>query len=217
MTQANNETQAALIRHDRLLSVADIAGTFLFAIEGATAAVTGDLDLLGLMVLAFSTALAGGIIRDLLIGAVPPQSLRDWRYPTVAFAGAAIVFFLHPLFENLPTRPLIVLDAGALALFAVAGTEKALKYKMHPFVAALLGTITAVGGGTIRDIFLAQIPNVLRADVYATAALIGSAVMIIARRWRMGDTPSAILGGATCFLIRLISVWRHWNLPHVLT
>jgi uncharacterized membrane protein YeiH len=157
MTQANNETQAALIRHDRLLSVADIAGTFLFAIEGATAAVTGDLDLLGLMVLAFSTALAGGIIRDLLIGAVPPQSLRDWRYPTVAFAGAAIVFFLHPLFENLPTRPLIVLDAGALALFAVAGTEKALKYKMHPFVAALLGTITAVGGGTIRDIFLAQI------------------------------------------------------------
>jgi uncharacterized membrane protein YeiH len=91
--QADNETQAALIRHDRLLSVADIAGTFLFAIEGATAAVTGDLDLLGLMVLAFSTALAGGITRDLLIGAVPPQSLRDWRYPTVAFAGAAIVLF----------------------------------------------------------------------------------------------------------------------------
>ena len=217
MTQANNETQAALIRHDRLLSVADIAGTFLFAIEGATAAVTGDLDLLGLMVLAFSTALAGGITRDLLIGAVPPQSLRDWRYPTVAFTGAAIVFFLHPLFENLPTQPLIVLDAAALALFAVAGTEKALKYKMHPLVAALLGTITAVGGGTIRDVFLAQIPNVLRADVYATAALIGSAVMIIARRWRMGDTPSALLGGATCFLIRLISVWRHWQLPHVPT
>ncbi len=113
MTQATNESQAAPIRHDRLLSVADIAGTFLFAIEGATAAVTGDLDLLGLMVLAFSTALAGGITRDLLIGAVPPQSLRDWRYPTVAFAGAAIVFFLHPLFENLPTRPLIVLDAAA--------------------------------------------------------------------------------------------------------
>lgn len=217
MTQVNNETQAALIRHDRLLSVADIAGTFLFAIEGATAAVTGDLDLLGLMVLAFSTALAGGITRDLLIGAVPPQSLRDWRYPTVAITGAAIVFFLHPLFENLPTQPLFVLDAGALALFAVAGTEKALKYKMHPFVAALLGTITAVGGGTIRDVFLAQIPYVLRADVYATAALIGSTVMIVARRLRMGDTPSAIFGGLSCFAIRLISAWRHWNLPHVPT
>src|ERR1700751_1574288 len=217
MTQAINDTHATLARHDRLLSVADIAGTFLFSIEGATAAETRYLDLLGVMVLAFATALAGGIIRDVLIGAVPPQSLRDWRYPTVAFTGAAIVFFLHPLFENLPTRPLIVLDAGALALFAVAGTEKALKYKMHPFVAALLGPITAVGGGTIRDVFLAQIPNVLRADVSATAALIGSAVMIIARRLRMGDTPSALLGGASCFLIRLISVWRHWQLPHVPT
>jgi uncharacterized membrane protein YeiH len=214
MTQATNQTPATL-HHDRLLSVADIAGTFLFAIEGATAAVTGDLDLLGLMVLAFATALAAGIARDLLIGAVPPQSLRDWRYPTVAFTGAAIVFFMRPFFENLPTQPLIVLDAAALALFAVAGTEKALKYKMHPFIASLLGTITAVGGGTIRDVFLAQVPNVLRADVYATAALLGSAVMIIARRrLRMGDTQSALLGGTSCFLIRLISVWRHWNLPH---
>jgi uncharacterized membrane protein YeiH len=218
MTQAINDTHATLARHDRLLSVADIAGTFLFAIEGATSAVTRDLDLLGVMVLAFATALAGGIIRDLLIGAAPPQSLRDWRYPTVAFAGAAIVFFVHPMFEHLPMRPLIVLDAAALALFAVAGTEKALKYKMHPFIAALLGTITAVGGGTIRDVFLAQIPNVLRADVYATAALLGSSVMIIARRqFRMGDTPSALLGGTACFMIRLISVWRHWNLPHVPT
>src|ERR1700757_5401630 len=139
MTQSQQELHPSPIRPDRLLTVADLAGIFLFATEGATAAVAADLDLLGLMVLAFSTALAGGITRDLLIGAVPPQSLRDWRYPTVAFTGAAIVFFLHPLFENLPTQPLIVLDAAALALFAVAGTEKALKYKMHPFIAALLG------------------------------------------------------------------------------
>jgi uncharacterized membrane protein YeiH len=93
MTQAANQTEAPLKRPDRLLSIADLVGTFLFAIEGATAAVAGDLDLLGVMVLAFATALAGGIIRDLLIGAVPPQSLRDWRYPTIAFIGAAIVFF----------------------------------------------------------------------------------------------------------------------------
>ena len=89
-------------RPDRLLSIADLAGTFLFAIEGATAAADADLDLLGLMVLAFATALVGGIARDLLIGAVPPQSLRDWRYPTIAFTGAAIVFFLHPVLEGLP-------------------------------------------------------------------------------------------------------------------
>ncbi len=199
---------------NQLLLVADLAGTFLFAIEGATAAVAGNLDLLGIMVLAFATALAGGITRDLLIGAVPPQSLRDWRYPAMAFTGAAIVFFLHPILDGLPTRPLIVLDAAALALFAVAGTEKALNYKMHAFIAVLLGTVTAVGGGTIRDLFLAQIPNVLRADVYATAALLGSIVMITARKLRMGDRGSALLGGFACFAIRLISVWRHWNLPH---
>ena len=215
MTEVANPTRTVRQHPDRLLSIADLAGTFLFAIEGATAAVDGDLDLLGLMVLAFATALAGGIMRDLLIGAVPPQSLRDWRYPTMAFTGAAIVFFLHPMLEGLPRQPLIVLDAAALALFAVAGTEKALNYKMHPFVAVLLGTITAVGGGTIRDVFLAQIPNVLRADVYATAALLGSAIMVTSRKLRIGDTRSALLGGFACFAIRLISVWRHWSLPHV--
>ena len=217
MTQSPQDLHANLIRPDRLLTVADLAGTFLFAIEGATAAVGADLDLLGLMVLAFSTALAGGITRDLLIGAAPPQSLRDWRYPTIAFTGAAMVFFLHPILEYLPPQPLIVLDAAALALFAVAGTEKARHYKMHPFVAVLLGTVTAVGGGTIRDIFLAQIPNVLKADVYATAAMLGSIVMLTARKLGMGNTASAILGGVACFAIRLISVWRHWNLPHVPT
>jgi uncharacterized membrane protein YeiH len=217
MTQSPQELHANLIRPNRLLTIADLAGTFLFAIEGATAAVAADLDLLGLMVLAFSTALAGGITRDLLIGAAPPQSLRDWRYPTIAFTGAAMVFFLHPILEHLPPQPLIVLDAAALALFAVAGTEKARHYKMHPFVAVLLGTVTAVGGGTIRDIFLAQIPNVLKADVYATAAMLGSIVMLTARKLGMGNTASAILGGGACFAIRLISVWRHWNLPHVPT
>src|SRR5215472_6411577 len=111
---------------------------------------------------------------------------RDWRYPAVAFTGAALVFFLHPVFEGLPTQPLVVLDAAGLALFAVAGTVKALKYKMHPFIAMLLGTITAVGGGTIRDIFLAQIPKVLNTDVYATAALIGLAIMIGARKLKIG-------------------------------
>src|ERR1700689_4971648 len=146
----------------KLLLWADLAGTFLFAVEGALIAVPANLDLLGVMVLAFSTALVGGIIRDVLIGAVPPSSLRDWRYPAAAFVGGAIVFFLHPVIRQVPVSVIITLDAAALALFAVAGTEKALVYKMHPLVAAFLGTITGVGGGTVRDIMLAQVPAVLR-------------------------------------------------------
>src|SRR5713226_10145906 len=200
---------------DKLLFAVDLAGTLLFGIEGATAAIAGNLDFLGLMVLAFSTALAGGIIRDLLIGAVPPSSLRDWRYSAVAFTGAAVVFFLHRFVQGIPGGVIVGLDAAGLALFAVAGTEKALIFKMHPFIAILLGTITGVGGGTIRDMFLARIPTVLRADVYATAAMAGSAAMIVGRKLGLPPTVAAILGGLVCFGLRLVSVWQHWNLPRV--
>ncbi|MBA3912303.1 MAG: TRIC cation channel family protein [Acidobacteriales bacterium] len=197
---------------DKLLLTADFAGTLVFAMEGASAAVRANLDLLGLMVLAFATALGGGIVRDLLIGAAPPQSLRDWRYAAVAFAGGALVFFLHP-FVSATGGTIMVLDAAGLALFAVAGTEKALLYKMHPLIAMLMGTITGVGGGTVRDILLAQVPAVLRSDVYATAALAGSALMLLSRRIRISNNASAVLGGSACFLLRVVSVWKHWNLP----
>src|SRR5690349_23392904 len=108
----------------KVLLVADLAGTFLFGIEGADAAIRGQLDLLGLMVLAFSTALAGGIVRDLLIGAVPPGSIRDWRYPAVAFLGAGVAFAMHQFVSQIPASVIIVFDAAGLSLFAVAGAAK---------------------------------------------------------------------------------------------
>jgi uncharacterized membrane protein YeiH len=204
-----------LLRYNprRLLLVADLAGTLIFGIEGATAAVGGNLDFLGIMVLAFSTALVGGIIRDLLIGAVPPASLRDWRYPATAFTGGLIVFFLYRFLLRIPPNVMIDLDAMGLALFAVAGTEKALEYELSPFIAVLLGTITAVGGGTIRDIFLAQVPRVLNSDVYATAALVGATVLVACRKAKVPPIWAAILGGTVCFLVRVIAVSHHWNLP----
>lgn len=109
----------------------------------------------------------------------------------------------------------MALDAAGLAFFAIAGTEKALLHKMHPFIAVLLGTITGVGGGTIRDLFLARVPRVLQADVYATAAMAGSVVMIFCLKARLKPAFAAVLGGVTCFLLRVISVWEHWNLPKV--
>ena len=197
----------------RMLYVVDLAGTLLFAVEGASAAIAGKLDILGLMVLAFATALGGGILRDVLLGATPPSALRDWRYPAIAFAGAAIVFFFHQFVQEIPAQLIMVLDAAGLALFAVSGTEKALLHEMSPLVAVLLGGITGVGGGTIRDVLLAKVPNVLHADVYATAALAGSAAMILCRRLGMTDVQSAFIGGVVCFALRVVSVWFHWNLP----
>ena len=198
---------------DRLLLVADLAGTFLFALEGARRAIAGNLDFLGVMVLAFATALGGGIIRDLLIGDHPPASLRDWRYAATAFLAGGFVFFLYRTQQAIPESLIVVLDAAGLSLFAVAGTEKALAFKNNPLIAVLLGAITGVGGGTIRDILLAQVPVVLRADVYATAALLGSAVMVIARRLSLPPVLAATTGGIVCFSLRMLAVHYHWNLP----
>ena len=196
-----------------LLLALDLMGTFVFAVEGGGAADAAGLDFLGVMVLAFATALGGGIIRDLLIGAVPPNSIRDWRYGTVAFLGGGTAFFLQHIVQQIPPHVLVALDAGGLALFAVVGTGKALAFNIHPFSAILMGGITGVGGGTVRDILLAQIPIVLRADVYAVAALAGAAVMVAGLRLGCHRAAMTFLGAAVCFFLRMIAVWNHWNLP----
>jgi uncharacterized membrane protein YeiH len=117
---------------------------------------------------------------------------------------------------TVPGPAIVGLDAAGLALFAVAGTEKALAFGINPFVSTLLGTITAVGGGTVRDLLLAQVPVVLRADVYATAALVGAVVLVVARRLGVPPAPAAVLSGFACFGLRVVSVWQHWSLPHAL-
>src|SRR6202046_2739754 len=206
------KTRAETPPPSRLLLTLDLLGSFVFALEGALTAVDGDLDLLGLLVLSFATALGGGIIRDLLIGAIPPGSIRDWRLGSVAFLGGGIVFLFHHFVRQIPNPLILSLDAAGLALFAVSGAGKALAYDIHPFIAVLMGGITGVGGGTVRDVLLAQVPTVLRADVYASAALAGAAVVVIGLRLKLRRTPVVVAGAVTCFLLRMVSVWLHWNL-----
>lgn len=210
----NKRTPIAFHSATLLLAI-DLIGTLVFAIEGALAAVQGNLDILGLMVLAFATALGGGIIRDVLIGAVPPNSIRDWRYPAAAFLGGAVVFFQSSFVTKIPESLMITLDAAGLALFAVAGAAKALDYNIHPFLAVLMGGITGVGGGTVRDVLLARIPSVLRSDVYAAAALAGAAAMILSLKLKMRPAMATIIGFAVCFALRMVAVHEHWNLPKV--
>ena len=127
----------------RLLLIVDLLGTFLFGLEGATAATRGNLDLLGLMVLAFATALGGGILRDLLIGASPPNSIRDWRYSATAFLAAAFVFLWHNSVAHIPVSVMVTLDAAGLGLFAVAGAQKAIEYDIPPLIAILMAASPA--------------------------------------------------------------------------
>jgi uncharacterized membrane protein YeiH len=198
---------------DRLILAADLGGTFVFAVEGALAAILGRLDLLGVMVLSFVTALGGGIIRDVLIGATPPSAIRDARYPCVALTGGLLTFVFYALVSQVPADILIRLDAAGLALFAIAGTQKALAFGIQPLIAAALGTVTAVGGGATRDVLLTQVPGVLRVDIYATAALAGSLTMVGCRRLGLPVWAGSLIGGGVCIALRLVSVSRNWNLP----
>ena len=201
---------------DFLLLVVDLAGVLVFAVEGAMAGIRAELDLLGLMVVAFATALGGGMIRDLLIGAVPPNSVRDWRYPAMAFAGGGAVFFFYQFFQRVPAELMITLDAAGLALCAIAGAGKAIEFGINPLLAVLMGAVTGVGGGTIRDVLLTRVPGVLRADVYAAAALAGAAVVVIGLRVKLPRWLVMTLGAVTCFSLRMVAVARHWNLPKVM-
>jgi uncharacterized membrane protein YeiH len=199
----------------KVVLIADLAGTVVFAIEGANAAIRAGLDLLGVVVLSFIVALGGGIIRDLLIGATPPSAIRDWRYPVLAFATGLLTFLIHTRIEAVPALLLTTLDAAGLALFAVAGAEKALDFKINPFVAMLMGAITGCGGGVLRDILLARVPMVLVADIYASAALLGAAVVVSGRRLGCPPALAAVVGFIVCFALRIAAVRLGWQLPKI--
>ncbi|MGC1549221.1 MAG: trimeric intracellular cation channel family protein [Rhodanobacter sp.] len=190
--------------------------TVVFAIEGANTAIHTELDLLGVLVLSFIVALGGGIIRDLLIGATPPSAICDWRYPALAFVAGLATFLLHTQIETVPALLLTTLDAAGLALFAVAGAEKALDLGINPFIATLMGTITGCGGGVMRDMLLTRVPIVLVANIYASAALLGAAVVVVGRRLGCPPLVAASLGGVVCFTLRIAAVRFNWQLPKII-
>jgi uncharacterized membrane protein YeiH len=195
-----------------LLLVLDLVGTFVFAISGATAGATRRLDLFGILVLSFVAGNAGGVIRDILIGSVPPAAISDWRYLAVSLLAGVITFYRYSEVERLRS-PVLVFDAAGLALFAVSGAQKGLAFELNPVMAALLGMVTGVGGGMMRDILLAEIPTVLRADLYAVAALAGATVVVIGNLLHLPPTATTIIGALLCFGLRLMAIRRDWHLP----
>src|ERR1700674_3341712 len=155
------------------LDAVDLLGTFLFALSGAPACVKSRFDLFGLMALSFAAGNVGGITRDVLIGSVPPAAISDWRYLAVSLLAGVITFYWYSAVDRLRS-PVLVFDAAGLALFAVSGAQKALAFGLNPVMAALLGMMTGVGGGMVRDLLLAHVPMVLRTKVYEVAALAGA-------------------------------------------
>lgn len=190
----------------------DLLGTFVFGISGALLAVRRGLDVFGVVVLSVAAGLAGGMVRDMVLGATPPTALQDPRYLLTAISAALFVFFGHRLLGRL-SKPVMVLDALGLGLFAVSGCRKALQFDLDPLPSILLGVLTAVGGGAVRDLLVVETPRVLREEIYALAAMIGAAIVVTGAALGFSDSVTAGAGVIVAFAVRLVSAWRGWRAP----
>lgn len=195
-----------------VLVVLDLVGTFVFALSGAMLAIKHRLDLFGVLVLSFAAGNVGGITRDLLLGATPPPAISDWRYIGVSLAAGLITFAWWPFIDRLRSS-VLVLDAAGLALFAVSGALKASAAGLDPAGVILLGVLTGVGGGMLRDVLVSEVPAVLRREVYASAALAGSAIVALAQLLGLRAPIGAVAGALICFILRYLAIRRGWQLP----
>jgi uncharacterized membrane protein YeiH len=195
-----------------LLVVLDLVGIFVFAITGALVAVRKELDVFAVLVLAGTTGLGGGFLRDVLIGAVPPAALADWRYLLVPAAAGLVTFFFHPSLGR-KERVINVLDAAGLSLFCVTGALKALAYGLGPVPSALMGMLTGIGGGMVRDVLTGRVPLVFRGELYATPALVGATLAVAGHEAGLRAVVVAGPAAAVCFGWRVLAVRRGWNAP----
>jgi len=190
----------------------DLIGTFVFAPSGALAGVKRGLDLFGVLVLSFVAANSGGITRDLLIGAVPPAAFHDLRYLGIsAFAGLVTFYFAQVIVRL--SNAVLLFDAAGLAFFAVAGASKALDHGVSPVMAVVLGMVTGIRGGMARDVLLTDIPTVLRAELYAVAALLAAAAVVVGHLLQLPVAPVTILALILCFGLRVMAIRYRWQLP----
>ena len=195
-----------------LLVVLDLVGIFVFSVTGALVAVRKNLDLFAATVLAGVTGLGGGFLRDVLIGATPPAALADWRYLLVPLAAGLLTFAFHPILGRLE-RVVTLFDAFGLALFCVTGALKAVDYGLGPLPAALLGMVTGIGGGIIRDVLAGRVPVIFEGVLYATPALAGAAVAVLLDRADLPLIVVAAAGFSTCLGWRLLALVRGWRAP----
>jgi uncharacterized membrane protein YeiH len=194
------------------LVLLDLVGIFVFAVTGALVAVRKNLDIFAALVLGGVTGLGGGFIRDVLIGATPPAALTDWRYLLVPVAAGLLTFVFHPAVGRLE-RVITLFDAVGLSLFCVTGTLKALDYGLDPVPAALMGMVTGIGGGMLRDVLAGNVPVIFEGNLYATPALAGAAVAVLLDRTDLPVFAVATAGFCTCLVWRLLALVRGWSAP----
>lgn len=194
------------------LKVLDLVGTFVFALSGAVSGLKHKIDLFGVLVLSFVAATAGGIARDVLIGATPPAAILDWRYIALSLIAGVVTFFWYPLIAKLKS-PVQIFDALGLGLFAVTGASKAIAFHLAPGAAVLMGVLTGIGGGVARDVLVSEVPVVFTAELYAVAAFAGAAIVVTGYIVFPGVASVAAVGGIVCVALRLMAIKNGWKLP----
>ena len=195
-----------------VLLVLDLLGVFVFGLSGASLAVEQGLDLFGVLVLAVAAALGGGLLRDVLLGALPPAALQDSRYLLVAVVAGVVTLLAARYVQRL--APLVrLLDAAGLGLFVAAGTAKALSAGLGTAPAMALGCLTGIGGGIVRDLLVGQVPTVLRRELYAVPALLGASAVCLGDGLHARPGPTAVVAAGLVFALRMLGVWRDWHFP----
>lgn len=195
-----------------LLTVLELVGVVAFAASGALVGVTKRLDLFGVSLIGVFTAIGGGVLRDVLLGITPPTSLTTWKYFTTALVTSVVVFYAHAAVRRL-RREILALDALGMGLFASSGATIALDVGASNQAAMLIGATAAIGGGVLRDILVNEVPLLLHRDLYAIPALIGSSVVVACAAAGLGSNVGLVVGTASASLLRLLALWRKWNLP----
>ena len=205
-------TSAIMLSDKWWFALFELSGIFVFACSGAVAGIRKGLDPFGVLVVSFITACGGGLIRDVLLGDFPPAVINDWRYLPVTIVAGLSTFYAFRIIDKL-NHPLLIFDAIGLGFFSMVGSLKALDFNLTPHWAVVFGMITGVGGGILRDMVLSEIPVVLRADMYALPALIGSSIMVMLFLL-VGVAPavSALIGASTCLVLRLMALRYKWRL-----
>jgi uncharacterized membrane protein YeiH len=206
------------VEDDAPVEAAELAGTVVFAISGVIAVAGRPLDWFGAIVVGVVTALGGGTIRGLILGVTPVFWIEDQTFLLVAVLGAVAAIPLARALERGPARiyeeGLQLADAAGLALFSVVGANIALDLGFDGAIAVLIGLITGVGGGVMRDLLAGRTPLVMRGEIYATAALAGSVVFVALDELTAVPEPiSAALGGITILALRMLGIRREWSLP----
>jgi uncharacterized membrane protein YeiH len=198
---------------EELLTLAlNLMGTFAFGLSGGVLAVRKQMDLFGVLVLAVATGLGGGIMRDMILGHTPPATLVDWRYLATAGLAGVLVFLWYSRFVH-HSRFITAFDAVGLSIFTVTGTTIAVNAGLSPAPAALLGILTGVGGGMLRDVLAAEVPLILRSEIYAVASMLGAIIIIIASQIGYSGVPIEIIAAIATFTLRMMSVRRGWRIP----